>query len=69
MQKIKKRKFEHAVSLNFTVTSEHENWEDCLAKEKDNIMNSLMEKISTALSDHEQWSQAFEGFDTTEVTK
>lgn len=66
MQKIKKPKFDHALCLTFIVTSEHEDWPDCLAKEKDKVMNALMEKISTVLGDDEQWIQSFEGFDTTE---
>ena len=66
MQKIKKLKFNHAISLNFTVTSEHEDWADCLSKDKENVINSLMEKINVVLSDESQYAQSFEGFDTTE---
>lgn len=66
MEKIKKSKFNHALCLTFTVTSEHEDWPDCLANEKDLVVNALMEKINLILSDDEQWIQSFEGFDTTE---
>ncbi len=66
MQKTKKPKFNHALCLTFTVTSEHEDWPDCLKNEKEKVMNALMEKISLVLSDHEQWIQSFEGFDTNE---
>ncbi len=66
MQKIKKPKFNHAISLNFTVTSEHEGWADCLSKDKENVINALMEKINVVLSDESQYAQSFEGFDTTE---
>ncbi len=66
MQKIKKQKFNHAISLNFTVTSEHENCSDCLSKDKEKVINALMEKINVVLSDDAQYSQSFEGFDTIE---
>ena len=68
MQKIKKPKFNHAMSLNFIVNgSQQEDWPECVAMEKELVVNALMEKINLILSDDEQFIQALDGFDTEEV--
>ena len=66
MQKIKKLKFNHAISLNFTVTSEHEDWFDCLCNEKEKLINALMERINVLLSEDSQYYRSFEHIDTVE---
>jgi hypothetical protein len=66
MQKIKKPKFNHDIALNFTVTSEHEDWFDCLCNEKEKLINALMERINVLLSEDSQYYRSFEHIDTVE---
>ena len=58
MRKLKKT-YTHAVSYNFYFRSEHEDWEDSIAHERDRIVSSLLNGIANGLG-------VFEGFDTCE---
>lgn len=67
MPKVKNPKFNHAFTLSFQVEkSDHEDWADCMKKEKEKVVNSLMERINSLLSNESEYMQAIEGFDTHE---
>lgn len=64
---MKNPKFNHAFSLSFVVKdSDLEEWGHCLVREKDKVINALIEKVNVVLSDDGQYAQSLEGFDTFE---
>lgn len=64
---MKNPKFNHAFTLAFEVSkSDYEDWLECLEKEKEKVVNALMERINVLLSDNSEYMQALESFDTHE---
>lgn len=59
------RTYNHAFTLGFAVPGSHyENWEDCLANEKDKVIHALMLRIAELTNNTNEFLEALDGFDT-----
>jgi hypothetical protein len=59
------RTYNHAFTLGFAVPgSHHEKWEDCLANEKDKVIQALMLRVAELTNNTNEFLEALDGFDT-----
>tara|TARA_B100000497_G_scaffold85844_1_gene95649 strand:+ start:552 stop:734 length:183 start_codon:yes stop_codon:yes gene_type:complete len=58
--------FNHAMDLAFQVVSEHEDWGDCLERDKELVKKALLERVES-LFQGDEYLEAISGFDSYEV--
>ncbi len=64
---MKTPKYNHALTIAFAVPdSNHEDWLECVEKEKEKVINALMERINNILANEHEYMECFDGFDSYE---
>lgn len=59
--------FNHAFTIAFEVKgSDFEDWEQCLIKEKEKVINALVARMEDIALNNDEFLQAVEGFDSFE---
>ena len=63
-------KYNHAFTIAFEVKdSSYEDAGECALKEKEKVMNALIERLNFLIADESEYKEALECFDTYEEAK